>query len=139
MQTQQLMATVNEKLATSGPEFKALYALVKGIAQMMPVEQLAEAGDGEGVDGELATGGARAGFSGAINSRAEAIRAIEMVCEYLERAEPANPAPLFLRRGSQLISHNFLQLLKVLAPESLANVAGLVGVDPENISGAGGS
>jgi type VI secretion system protein ImpA len=55
------------------------------------------------------------------------------VCAYLERAEPANPAPLFLRRARQLLNHNFLQLMKELAPDALAGVAGLVGVDPENV------
>ena len=76
---------------------------------------------------------AQSGLSGTVRSREEAIRAIDMICEYLERTEPANPAPLFLRRARQLINHNFLQLMKVLAPEALAGVAGLVGIDPDDI------
>jgi type VI secretion system protein ImpA len=66
-----------------------------------------------------------------VSTREEAIRAIDMVCAYLEAAEPTNPAPLFLRRGRQLIGHNFLQLMKVLAPDSLATFAGMVGVNPD--------
>ena len=56
-----------------------------------------------------------------------------MICDYLERAEPTNPAPLFLKRARQLIGQNFLQLLKTLAPQALSEVAGMVGVDPEGV------
>ena len=62
-----------------------------------------------------------------------------MVCEYLERAEPTNPAPLFLRRARNLIGHNFLQLMKVLAPDALAAVAKVVGVDPAGVKDPGGA
>jgi type VI secretion system protein ImpA len=79
------------------------------------------------------------GLSGAVNSREEAIRAIDLVCEYLERAEPTNPAPLFLRRARHLIGHNFLQLMKALAPEALADVARVVGIDPESVQEPGSS
>jgi type VI secretion system protein ImpA len=59
------------------------------------------------------------------------------VCAYLERAEPTNPAQLFLRRGQQLIGQNFLQLIKALAPDALSGVAGMVGVDPSSLDSAG--
>ena len=74
-----------------------------------------------------------------MTSREEAIRAIDLVCEYLERAEPTNPAPLFLRRGRQLINHDFLQLMKVLAPDALSEVARVVGVDPDTVESPDGS
>ena len=61
------------------------------------------------------------------------MRAIDLVIAYLERAEPTNPEPLFLRRARQLVSHNFLQLMKVLAPDALAEVARVVGVDPDSV------
>jgi type VI secretion system protein ImpA len=44
---------------------------------------------------------------------------------------------LYLRRGRQLISHNFLQLMKVLAPDALSEVARVVGVDPDSIDTPG--
>ena len=68
-----------------------------------------------------------------MSSREEALRAIDWVIEYLERAEPTNPAPLFLRRARQLVGHNFLQLMKVLAPDALAEVARIVGVNPDTV------
>jgi len=70
---------------------------------------------------------------GAISSRADVIRVIDMACEYLERAEPSNPAQLLLRRAKHLLDQNFLQLIHVLAPGSLDEVARLMGVDAESL------
>ena len=42
-----------------------------------------------------------------------------MVCEYLERTEPTNPAQLLLRRARKLVNKNFVELVRELAPESL--------------------
>src|SRR5262249_44060988 len=38
-----------------------------------------------------------------IRTRAEAVRLLDLVCDYLERHEPSNPAPLFIRRGQRLM------------------------------------
>ncbi|MDE2456301.1 MAG: type VI secretion system protein TssA, partial [Burkholderiales bacterium] len=73
------------------------------------------------------------GLSGQVATRADALRAIDMVIAYLEQAEPTNPAPLFLRRARQLVGHNFLQLMKALAPDALAEVARIVGIDPDTV------
>ena len=133
-EVKRLIAVLNVKLGDElAPDLRPLYALVNGILGSLPAAQVAdeisEAADVEAGGATSATVLTR-GLSGSVTSREEALRAIEMVCEYLERAEPANPAPLFLRRGSQLINQNFLQLMKMLAPDALAGVAGLVGIDP---------
>jgi type VI secretion system protein ImpA len=85
---------------------------------------------GEGGAGGRAT---KAGLSGTVSTRAEAVRAIELVCAYLERHEPTNPAQLFLRRGRSLLERNFLELLKELAPNALDDVARVVGIDPNTV------
>ena len=72
-----------------------------------------------------------------MTTRDEAVKAIDLVIDFLERTEPTNPAPLFLRRARQLIGHNFLQLMKVLAPDAMAEVARIVGVDPESVQDPG--
>lgn len=138
--TRQLMALVNDKLGSdSAPDLRPLYALVNGVAGLLPENGADGAARGGEPDLHAAasagggTDGARRSLSGAIHSREDAIRAIDLVCEYLERAEPTNPAPLFLRRARQLIGQNFLQLIKALAPEALSGVAGMVGVDPDAV------
>lgn len=134
----QSISLINDRLGSDAPDLRPVYALVNGAAGLLPAEAEAfegdEAGEGE-ADGGNAVG-ARAGgrgLSGNVTSREEAMRAIDLVIAYLERAEPTNPAPLFLRRARQLVSHNFLQLMKVLAPDALAEVARVVGVDPDSV------
>lgn len=138
-----LVALVGQKLdAMAAPDLRPLVALVDAVAKVLPPEAVAvqedESEEGEAVGG-AGGGGKRGRLSGSINSREDAIRALDMICDYLERAEPANPAPLFLRRAKQLISHNFLQLMKVLAPDALDGVARLVGIDPESVSNPDGT
>lgn len=142
--TKQLTSLLNDKLGVgTAPDLRPLYALVNGVVSLLPAEAAAEdeaAGDGaEAADGDAPRGAAKRGLSGSVTSREEAIRAIDLVCEYLERAEPTNPAPLFLRRGRQLINHDFLQLMKVLAPDALSEVARVVGVDPDTVESPDGS
>ncbi|WP_028310750.1 type VI secretion system protein TssA [Derxia gummosa] len=77
---------------------------------------------------------ARHGPLTTIETRAEALRAIDLVCDYLERTEPTNPAQLLLRRARKLINKNFLELVRELAPDALSEVARIMGVDPESIA-----
>ena len=136
-QLRSLMSQVTDKLGSEAPDLRPLYAIVNGVAGLLPAEAVAfdasavgeDADAGPGVGG----GGRGRGLSGSVGSRDEALRAIDLVIEYLERAEPTNPAPLFLRRARQLVGHNFLQLMKVLAPDALAEVARTVGVDPDTV------
>jgi len=119
------------------PDLRPLQNLVQGVFGTFPAEAHEEAAEADtSAQGEQSmASGVRAperGLSGSVNSREDALKAIAMVCEYLERVEPSNPAPLFLRRGSELINQNFLQLVRMLAPDALAGVAGLVGIDPYN-------
>lgn len=136
-QLRTLMSKVGDKLGSEAPDLRPLFNLVKGVAGLLPDES-GHAAEGEGgADGADGTAGGRRagpGLSGSVNTRDEAMRAIDLVIEFLERTEPTNPAPLFLRRARQLVSHNFLQLMKALAPESLAGVARVVGVDPDSVT-----
>lgn len=135
----ELAKLAQERLPGDAPDFKPLLVLVRAVAALMPAEASADEGDGGegesgagGADGAASRGGKR-GLSGSVNSREEALRAIDLVCEYLERAEPTNPATLFLRRARHLVNHNFLQLMKELAPDALPEVARIVGVDPDTV------
>ncbi len=146
LQSRQLISLAGEKLGDAAPDLRPLYNLANSLAGLLPAEAGPgdDAGAGAADDGgpdtgagtEAPAGGARRGLAGAVNSREDALRAIDLVCAYLERAEPTNPAQLFLRRGQQLIGQNFLQLIKALAPEALNGVAGMVGVDPASLDPA---
>lgn len=71
--------------------------------------------------------------SGAIQSRQQALHAIDAVCIYLDNAEPTNPAQLLLKRARRLIDKNFLELVKDLAPDALVEVARIMGVNPDDL------
>jgi type VI secretion system protein ImpA len=136
VQLRALMVQVNDKLGSEAPDLRQLFAIVNGLAGVLPHDGVPPDGSGDLVEshsGATGGGGRGPGLSGTVSSREEAWRAIDLVIEYLERTEPTNPAPLFLRRARQLVGHNFLQLMKVLAPDALAEVARTVGVDPETV------
>ena len=69
----------------------------------------------------------RAGISGEISTREEAVRMLTLVCGYLERHEPSNPAPLFIRRAQRLMTKNFVDIVRDLLPDSLSNLEKLAG------------
>jgi type VI secretion system protein ImpA len=68
---------------------------------------------------------------GEIRSREDAVRMLERVCEFIERTEPANPAPLFIRRGQRLMTKNFVEILQELAPDSLTQLKQMTGAEPK--------
>lgn len=131
----ELQTVINDKLGSStAPDLRPLLSFANAVAALLPQDEAAadEAAEGEaGDDGDGAPRGR--GLSGAVRTREEALKAIDMVCEFLERTEPSNPAPLFLRRARQLVNHNFLQLMKELAPSVMPDVARIVGIDPDSV------
>lgn len=123
-------------------DMRPLNDLLGCVQQCMPQQDIAADGqamDGGGGDGggTMAVGGGRttqqAGLPSAIHNREDALKAIELVCDYLERTEPTNPAQLLLRRSRRLINKNFLQLMRELAPDAINEVARIMGVDPDTI------
>jgi type VI secretion system protein ImpA len=127
------------------PTFEALDAVLGDLQRLMPGAAAGEEpSSGDEIDdnssGERESRGARGGGGGlgdTIDSRDDALRAIDMVCDYLERTEPTNPAQLLLRRAQRLVNKNFLELVRELAPDALAEVARVMGVSPDSIAGDG--
>jgi type VI secretion system protein ImpA len=139
----------------SAPDLQPLTALLTSFQGLMPAVDEAAAG-GDGTDAGLADvdtspaeaaprrgggaggGGARgAGLGSSIDTREDALRAIDLVCAYLERTEPTNPAQFFLRRARKLVDKNFIELVRELAPDSLEQVARIMGVSTEDLSSGG--
>lgn len=132
-----LASLVNERAgAEAAPDFKPLQSLLFQLVEVMPAGSDGAADDAEG-DAPAAGGAAPAarskGLSGTVASRDDALRAIDMVCEFLERTEPTSPAPMLLRRARRMINRNFLQLMKELAPDALPEVARVMGIDPDSV------
>jgi type VI secretion system protein ImpA len=84
-------------------------------------EQLALRAEAAGTAGVGADGAPQTGFSGGvINSRQEAIRALDAVAGYFRRSEPSSPIPLFVERAKRLVAKDFLEVLADIAPDALA-------------------
>jgi type VI secretion system protein ImpA len=78
-------------------------------------------------DGEQTAEPAHPATDGEIRTREDAVRMLDRVCSYLERNEPSNPAPLFIRRAQRLMTKSFLEIVKDLMPDSLSNLEKLAG------------
>lgn len=81
----------------------------------------------EGAAGNLSPQPGRFLIQGEISSREEAVRVLDLVCTYVERHEPSNPAPLFIRRAQRLMTKSFIEIVKDLMPDSLSNLEKLAG------------
>lgn len=133
-----LQRLMNDKFGIENAvDVKALRGMLEAIESLLP-DPDAQGDDDDGEPGTTDDGAPRPGRRGgggpmSIESRQDAIKAINLVCAYLERSEPTNPAQLLLRRAERLIEKNFLQLVRDLAPDAMAEVARIMGVDPDSI------
>ena len=112
--------------AANSPELAPLVKLLQAVAQA------GQSARGETPGAEGAADGAAPAAShiqsiGGINSREDAIRALERVSEWIERNEPSNPAPLLIQRALRLMTKNFLEIIRDLVPEGLGQIEKLAG------------
>ena len=122
----------------TGPDLsrleKLMFDVLKMVERFSPAAEVApeafDAGDGASV---AATGGAGpvAGVSAAavtaVHTRVEALRLLDLVCAYYERAEPSSPLPLLIQRAKRLADMSFLEILKDLAPDGVSQAQNVTG------------
>jgi type VI secretion system protein ImpA len=116
-----------------GPELGALVDIVRQ-AQHAVVSRLerrmgaAETAPGEASEASQA-GAPRSGatWTGDIRTRADVLRALDKICEYYTEFEPSSPIPLLLQRGKRLISKNFLEIIRDMAPDGVSQVESIAG------------
>lgn len=63
---------------------------------------------------------------GTINSRADAVKALDKIVEFFEKNEPSSPVPFLLKRAKKCIDMNFLELVHELA-NARAQAEGVLG------------
>jgi type VI secretion system protein ImpA len=129
-----LLRNVQER---SGPDFtpdltnlkrplERISSVLGSGAPAAPVPLPTEADPSAPVDSSTSVG---AVALGALNSRADVVRAMDAICAYLERHEPTNPVPLLIRRARRLMAMSFLEIVKDITPESLNQVLHITGTD----------
>jgi type VI secretion system protein ImpA len=102
--------------------------------------QLARLGAGGTADGPTAQDGAvqsaasnaAAGISGEVRSRADVSRALDRICDYYRRTEPASPIPLLLERARRLIDKDFMAILRDLTPGGLSEAEVFAGREQQD-------
>ncbi|MGH8762327.1 MAG: ImpA family type VI secretion system protein, partial [Nitrosospira sp.] len=117
------------------PDLQPLKDIVKTVLQVCPknsgAEKMAKDVEGTVVAPTVEDRGLVSIVSGEINSRADAVRMLDKICEFIEKTEPANPAPLFIRRGQRLMTKNFVEIMQDLAPDSLNQIKQITGLEPK--------
>jgi type VI secretion system protein ImpA len=122
----QLRSVVAEHVGSElAPDVSAVLDMLSPVAHRMARLFGQTAGEEAGVD--VVEGGGP-GFGGSIRGRDDVLRAIDAICAYLERTEPANPAPLLLRRAQRLLNKSFVELIADLAPDGVAQVKLIAGL-----------
>lgn len=122
--------------ASETPDVSALKSLLDPIAKALGGESTTEtqsAGEERGAVAALGDERAKGdGFSMGINSRLEALRALELARDYIERCEPANPAALFIRRAEKMMAMGFMDIIRELAPDSIGQLEMITGARQDN-------
>lgn len=130
----------------TGPDFEALEKLLREIAFAI---QKYGAGAGDGAtepgaaeadagsvpDGAAGTpaqpAAARAGVPVRINevtTRGDALRLLDLVCQYYRKNEPSSPLPFLIERARRLADKDFIEILQDMAPDGLSQARLVAGV-----------
>jgi len=118
--------------ALDAPETRTLRSMLDALRMLLPADADAEAAvRAEPGSSRLPVADEHPVHGiGRIESRQDVVRALQMACSYLERHEPTNPAQWLLRRATQVIEMDFLQLVRLLAPDGSSEVERLFGQGP---------
>ncbi len=71
--------------------------------------------------------------TGELRSRDDVIRTLDRVCAYFRAHEPSSPVPLLLERAKHLVSKDFMEIVRNLAPDGVGQVETIRG--PEDGDG----
>jgi type VI secretion system protein ImpA len=134
---QRIDAVLTDKVGSEGPDLKPLQLLTRWVANAAAEAEAAASGaaaegssdagaDGHGDD----TGGAstsRVATPGSLRNRDDVIKTLDRVCDWIEKNEPTNPAPLLIRRAQRLMTKNFMDIIRDIAPDGFAQIENLAG------------
>lgn len=128
-ETLRIEAVLADKVgAAQGPDLRPLRVLTQALANFATQ---AEGGsvttDSEDSSFGTAPGAVQRGAPGSLQTRDDVVRTLERACEWLERHEPANPAPLLIRRAQRLMGMSFLEIIRDLAPAGIDQVENIAG------------
>ena len=71
------------------------------------------------------------GAMGQISNPDDVVRALDKIIDYYARHEPSSPIPLLLQRAKRLVSKDFMDILRDLAPEGVQQAETIAGLKEE--------
>ncbi|MGJ0486973.1 MAG: type VI secretion system protein TssA [Methylomicrobium sp.] len=80
-----------------------------------------EPSDVQSVSGEAAPLKKVVGVGG-INSRADVLKALDLICKYYAETEPSSPVPILLHRAKHLVTADFMEILQNLLPDAISQM-----------------
>ena len=119
------------------PDFAPLRSILSTLQQTLN-EQAARRGLGDfaadgaadGANAEAATGAddsiaavtpaPAASVPQGIQRREDVIRMLDEICDYFRRHEPSSPVPILLQRAKNLVSKDFMEILRDLTPDAVS-------------------
>jgi type VI secretion system protein ImpA len=63
-----------------------------------------------------------------LDTRDDAVRALELVADYFRRHEPGSPIPPLIERARRLVPMSFIEIVTELAPAATPNLRETLGV-----------
>ncbi|MFK7915623.1 MAG: type VI secretion system protein TssA [Pseudomonadales bacterium] len=133
-----ITGTFADKIDTnSAPNLSSLIELARDmrtvLVELGGLDTAAAADD----DDDAATGNTPAAAQnhapGEINSRQDAIVALEKVSRYFELHEPSSPVPLVIGRAKRLVSMTYMEVLAEMTPDAISDAERITG--PQNHDG----
>ena len=131
----------------TGPDFtdlaKLLYEIVRFIDRYAVAPDDVAAADeaaspAAAEEAAAAPGGARRAAGGVsvaalteVTTRADALRLLDIACQYYRRFEPSSPLPILMERALRLADKGFLDILRDLAPDGVMQAQMMLGVRDE--------
>jgi len=118
------------------PTLDAIKALVKAVTDVLPSPAHASAEPTSSAspaasDTGLPHNDATSAVPGQLRTRDDAIGQLLRVAEFLEASEPTNPAPLLIRRAVRLMQMGFIDIVRELSPDSIAQIENITGTKTE--------
>lgn len=136
---QQLDSLVADKVGIeNGPDFSGLMTLLKEMRHVFQQFAVAAPADSDAqsesdLNGDLEElpPSRKQAITGAINSRRDVLKMLDLICKYYAENEPSSPVPILLNRAKYLVTSDFMQIIQNLLPDGLSQLEQIKGPEPE--------
>lgn len=109
------------------PDFQVMSGMFKEVIDLCQNSILESEATHENLNEKVAT--ATRPQDGVIRNREDVMRMLEIICNFIERTEPTNPAPLLIRRAQGLMTMNFVEIIEELGPDGLNQIKRISGIE----------